>query len=451
MSQPPTVAQLRQDVDDLVTAIAQAPETLQAALISQLGEAEHKLNMAVDPMARLPLELQSLIFLAVPPSRNTHPYPPHPPPPDPLSTPMVFLQVCQLWRDIALATPKLWCNVGMVDLPRSPNYSNLCGLWLSRARSLPVSLSLRGFLALNQDVQDMVAQYSSQLESLTLGLVVPDAILIDADTTLRLGHWRGLELSSLKNLSLQASDPASFGRISRWLDVLGAAPMLSTLELDNVFFEPENNQELFPSPLMLASLQYLELGFPFMYDVLGTNGSSSRILRHLTLPALRELSLSVLDVGYGELNAFISRSSPPLESLHMAIPFNWSLSSLVQFLRLIPTLVSLHLSITSPDPQDAAKLFLLFDTLNTIDFLPNLHTVEMVADLHVPVDYEQMLRLLTFRRTLCPGLLESFKLQIPEYGPGTPIPPSDHLKSGLRQLMEDGLSLHIGHPSANLL
>ncbi|KAJ6577777.1 hypothetical protein B0H19DRAFT_985394, partial [Mycena capillaripes] len=66
--------------------------------------AQRELNAIRDPMARLPLELSSDIFLQCLPET---------PMPDACVAPMLLLNVCNMWSDIALSTPALWATISL--------------------------------------------------------------------------------------------------------------------------------------------------------------------------------------------------------------------------------------------------------------------------------------------------------------------------------------------------
>ncbi|KAJ6510707.1 hypothetical protein C8R45DRAFT_775783, partial [Mycena sanguinolenta] len=59
---------------------------------------QRQLNAVHDPIARLPLEISSQIFLQSLPH----------PKPGASDVPMLLLNVCNTWTDIALSTPDLW-------------------------------------------------------------------------------------------------------------------------------------------------------------------------------------------------------------------------------------------------------------------------------------------------------------------------------------------------------
>ncbi|KAJ7853706.1 hypothetical protein B0H14DRAFT_3653704, partial [Mycena olivaceomarginata] len=63
--------------------------------------AQRQLNAARDPVARLPLEISSEIFV-----QSLAPFPE----PGALHAPMLR-NICNAWSDIALSTPELWAAI----------------------------------------------------------------------------------------------------------------------------------------------------------------------------------------------------------------------------------------------------------------------------------------------------------------------------------------------------
>ncbi|KAJ7302070.1 hypothetical protein DFH08DRAFT_723533, partial [Mycena albidolilacea] len=58
-----------------------------------------QLNARIDPVARLPVEISSEIFI-----QSLPPFPQ----PGAIHIPMLLLNICNTWRDIALSTPSFW-------------------------------------------------------------------------------------------------------------------------------------------------------------------------------------------------------------------------------------------------------------------------------------------------------------------------------------------------------
>ncbi|KAK7022382.1 hypothetical protein R3P38DRAFT_3271151 [Favolaschia claudopus] len=433
MSQHSTIRELRSRIDDISSAI-EAQELLLRDLYSERSEAQQKLNFFLDPMARLPLELQSHIFLQI--SVDSHSNP------ELNGLPMVLLTVSRMWRDIALSTPRLWCMLVMDYLPRGPDYSQICDMWLSRARSLPLSLTLSGSPPLEQDVRDLVKRYRDQVASLTLKLSPYDDEYNLLSLYLLFRPDEDSRLSSLKTLSIGAREMAYFRGIDEWLNVFRAAPVLSSFTLYNTFTNEIDDSQ----PLYLASLEILHLGQPYPSMMLGESSTSCAILQYLTLPALKTLSLSEYDIPNEEFVAFFSRSAPPLESLDVAISSREPVVS--QVFCHIPTLTHLKLSAVAHD--GAADPFLPFLELlgKSSDILPNLCKLAFHTDFPVTIDYEKVLHMLEFRVSSCPVRLEGFSLVFPksraQYYDFTPYLPNDRVRSSLRKLAGDGLDIYLG-------
>ncbi|KAJ7457960.1 hypothetical protein B0H11DRAFT_203451 [Mycena galericulata] len=117
---------------------------------------QRQLNAARDPVARLPLEISSEIFLQSLPSL---------PEPGAHRVPMLLLNVCNAWSEIALSTPALWATIAVV-FPRARGFQELLGMWLQRARSQPLSISFTNDF--DDDVADVVWRHGQQIKHLEL-------------------------------------------------------------------------------------------------------------------------------------------------------------------------------------------------------------------------------------------------------------------------------------------
>ncbi|KAK7031732.1 F-box domain-containing protein [Favolaschia claudopus] len=162
---------------------------LQAAL-DQLVEERKALRREVwaYPILNLPNELTELIFRAcvspgvrVMPSRSI--------------PPLSLSHVCKQWRTIALSIPHLWNCVR----PRavSPNTVRLLELWLARAKTLPISISLSSTLLLPVEIPSWASRHSHRWEHVSL--VLPH---------IELSRLYWMDVSALKSLVLGGSgDP----------------------------------------------------------------------------------------------------------------------------------------------------------------------------------------------------------------------------------------------------
>ncbi|KAJ7453624.1 hypothetical protein B0H11DRAFT_1665734, partial [Mycena galericulata] len=95
-------------VEELQARIAKisADIELQKAVLKNLERSkilfQRQLNSVRDPVARLPLEISSEIFIqCLPPL----------PVPGAHRAPMLLLNVCNAWTGIALSTPALWASI----------------------------------------------------------------------------------------------------------------------------------------------------------------------------------------------------------------------------------------------------------------------------------------------------------------------------------------------------
>ncbi|KAK7000458.1 F-box domain-containing protein [Favolaschia claudopus] len=427
MSHISLVTELRFQLDQLSGQIDVQKQRLRD-LEQQRSDTRSRLNAILDPMARLPLEIQSQIFLCVG-------WTSHKPMVDPNDTPMIFLNVCHLWRVIALSTPRLWAAICMDSYPRKANtvgYNQLCKSWLQRARNLPLSLGLDGCLKFRANVQALVTEYQDRLQSLTLNV---------ASALGRLIRMRG-PFPALRNLTFRSD-------ASLYLDT---SPEISHFSIYNLFREADI--ELLDIPLLtLAHLEDLQVGNPDFSTSPVMDDNSASLLQYLCLPALKNLSLTVLDIPDEEMVSFFARSSPPLESLTVALDVLWPTSLVERCLRLIPTLTSLKLSVVfAGDINDMFRSF--FEILGSPSLLPQLRRITLWAGRRTKINYEELLSMLRTRRTTP---LESFELVfLPDFGVAESprvfsAQPNTEVKAALRQLVTDGVRVHVGPAGDNLL
>ncbi|KAK7049143.1 hypothetical protein R3P38DRAFT_3620813 [Favolaschia claudopus] len=444
-------AELCATIDELTRKI-DAQKQLLRDLEEQRSQARRRLNSLHDPMARLPLEIQSHIFLCVDHTWDR-------PSTYPDNVPMVFVAVSRLWRLIALSTPRLWSTISMNNLPRRACYAELCGKWMERAGTLPLSMSLEGssLRLARSGIQDLVYQYRERLESLTLKLdgthtdVTGFGALVDVDGPFK--ALRKLTISSEVDVALgSAEDPGL-------LNMLDDAPNLTHCVMRNFFYEEEEDLEPEDSellPVTLTSLETLELGSPHIFAFLSRAGNSAGILQYLTLPALKNLHLSALDITYDAFTAFLTRSSPPLESLDLALHSGvWPDAVLEQSLGLIPTLASLKIS-AGPGTSQQDRFGPFLEVLaSSRDILPNLRKLTLWMSHSASVDYERIIRMLDNRRS-CPAPLECLEIYFAPFGAqghdySTNLPNDGQIRSALEQFVKNGMQIHIGPSTRNLL
>ncbi|GLB40726.1 hypothetical protein LshimejAT787_0805970 [Lyophyllum shimeji] len=125
--------------DEITRLVARLDELrLQQKKIDEFVRGHRRLAPAI---RRLPVEIIQRIFFWSLPTRN--------PAMSAKEAPMLLGRVCSTWRQISLATPRLWCglhlNVSSVEFERQTAqlelYSDAVTGWLGRSGSLPLSIS----------------------------------------------------------------------------------------------------------------------------------------------------------------------------------------------------------------------------------------------------------------------------------------------------------------------
>ncbi|KAK7022395.1 F-box domain-containing protein [Favolaschia claudopus] len=433
---PPNIATLRKRIDDLSSTIrAESQEQHIHDLEKEQSEARRQLNSLLDPMARLPLELQSHIFCDV--ERVKAHNAPHP-----ADVPMLFLSVCHLWSVIALSTPALWTRLEIRSLPCSDTHEELCRKWMGRAGSLPLTLTLgaRGSLRLDDSLQELIAEYQHQLETLTLKLGFTRA-------TPRIP--RRIEVQgpfpSLRRLTITTGDEIWFSSVQDWLHVLEQCPELTWCRFENIPFDYDEAEELGNSalPLVHTSLHHLDLGLGDPPSN-GFDRNSAVVLAYLILPALRTLSISDFDLPLTEFISFFTRSAPPLESLSILVPFlsNVEARQLPQMFAPISGLQHLRLATAHNVAVNRSLEFM--DSL--AGCLPHLQSLSMYMFSGKRPDYERLLSMLSARRSSQKTPLKAFNLWFSDragHDYAADVLSADVLLA-FRNLVQDGMEIHVG-------
>ncbi|KAJ6585620.1 hypothetical protein B0H19DRAFT_1250413 [Mycena capillaripes] len=219
------------------------------------------------------------------------------------------------------------------------------------------------------------------------------------------------------------------------MDILRAAPALVDCEFGDM--QPD---EVDVAPLTHLCLRHLRLGKCFQPDDLdGALVNTAAVLKHLTSPVLETLFIRALDISDDELSSFLTRSSPPLQSLHLAI---WDSDDGLagEHLRSVSSLTDLtieYLQYNEDGQPDS-----VFETL-AIDqkFLPNIRNLNIqdwVPDAHAPL----LITVPTARR----AKLHSFRVI---FSKREESQLDDHLLATLRQLAQDGMEIHFGPSECN--
>ncbi|KAJ7896401.1 hypothetical protein B0H14DRAFT_501188 [Mycena olivaceomarginata] len=369
---------------------------------------QRQINSALDPVARLPLEISSEIF-----RQSLAPFPDV----GPLHAPMLLLNICNAWTDIALSTPSLWAAIHIIfpsGISSTQGLKTLVRIWLQRARNRPLSISLSG-TDLDYDVVSIIWSHAQQLKHLEISDVDPNDDYISL--------WEGTTPGPLPSLETLTTPDGGFSP-RHILDLLRLAPNLieCTLELDDIIAVDEI--------LVLPKLHRL------MFGEYGTSPRfDCRFLDHLSLPGLETLFVHAI---LERLLPFLQRSSPPLRELVLGDESDMPL--LAECLHLVPDLRRFEMwdSLCSLVEDFFAALVQcpsLLPQLRTLVF--RINEDQMVDDLPISL-WTVALRALTARRTH----LQVFHLEAP-VGLVSSIIPAAEISAALGELAADGMKICI--------
>ncbi|KAK7048990.1 hypothetical protein R3P38DRAFT_1883136 [Favolaschia claudopus] len=428
MSPPSSfIAGLQGRIDELAQAI-ETQKTLLRNLEQEHSAARSRLNSFLDPMARLPLELQSDIFLRCMPLSQ--------PKPSPYEAPMVFLSVSRLWNHIALATPALWAQLRIERLPRKAGVFSLCDLWLTRAPAIPLALTLHSTAGLDHTVRQFLARCGPRLGSLSLELAldfrptsVVRQIILNAAFPL------------LETMTIESEDCTVLKNANDLVAPLRSSPVLVEYTIRNIcmLYNPPD-PSMHVEPLTHISLQKLHLGSIREPEYFCGRGSSADILRYVTLPSLRHLTITEFDITPDDFASFIARSSPPLYSLHVAIRIPDDV--LIAWLRIIPSIT--HLLVAREFPEQFISS-LSTDSSPHLRLLPNLRHLTLVPGMLSSPACQAVARMLDVRCARIDNTrLDSFRLVHPRAL-------HEDVLVDLRRLVSEGLEVRFGKDGEKIL
>ncbi|KAK7039357.1 hypothetical protein R3P38DRAFT_3349514 [Favolaschia claudopus] len=424
----------RMSIEEIEARISKltADIELQTEVLRQLHQlksaAQRELNDIRDPFPRLPPELLYQIFQYCRPDG--------PPKPDPRAVPMLLLNVCHRWVDMALSLPDLWAAI-YVDLP----HVHIMEGWLHRAGRHLLSIDLR--TDLSSELVLIMRQFANQIRYLSLHQEQLSA------NTFAIGLLPNLEAMKIGFLKSDFDPSQGFTEHDtlNWnlysycpsaiLKLLRLAPNLQECVFDQGVSTDENDEDdeeendggLFPN------LRTLKLGSPQS----GSYGCSNKMLRHLTLPSLQTLHLtfSTTVISPVDLSSFLQRSSPPLHTLILA--YDSQTANFTDCLRLVPSLEHLKLYVNhwhrEPSFLDVPPSTLSDSTLH---LLPNLGTLEIEAQCRYNAErcYAAFLHLLFSRRSkLARASLILSGWDDPEPGPV--------VYAGLQELAASGMDIQM--------
>ncbi|KAJ7433069.1 hypothetical protein B0H11DRAFT_2297013 [Mycena galericulata] len=437
--------------DELTLATSMAAADLQEALELSAEDSSDVLGLPVHPpsfdlVARLPFDISSEIFMQCLPIAPTEgprspaifSHHPTPPPPTPNDAPMILLNICRRWSEIALSSPALWGNIH-VDFPRSDGFEKLFETWLSRAAGSALNISLHG--SFDRSILTSVQTRAERLQSLELyirseldlGMLVEEAVSFPSLKSLTIGNKRTANMILL--------------RIDEVMDLLRLAPNLTECTFDNIHYALAAEHSIVDlQPLVLPHLHILNIGQYRNPSSGGPQPHPNIILQSLSLPSLRSLNLSRIPSNAQSLLEFLRRSLPPLRKLVLGRG-ELTQSTRDECFRIVPTLTHLELLF------EVGQIFLVdLATRSRQDFLPNLVSLTIHDVLAQNTPYNDLVRALAARRLTSLRSVEVFwretDIIIMDILART-IP--EQTVTALREFVDDGMRIHIGQRQRNLL
>ncbi|KAF7361441.1 hypothetical protein MSAN_01177200 [Mycena sanguinolenta] len=366
---------------------------------------QRQLNKLIDPVARLPLEISSEIFLqCMWPFPDIY-YGAH-------NVPMLLLNISHAWTDIALSTPALWSAIN-IAFPCPSGLKELLPIWLERARNRPLSISLEVRERFDEEVVAIVWGHGQQMKHLQV-----------FEEEIRDRRWSIEEMIPGQLPALQTLTMRGEAFTRRYiLQLLRLAPNLIEYVVYDTRIDPDDVEKV-----VLPQLRRLAFGEPGGYPC-----SDQELLEYLSLPVLEALQLETSGRG---LLAFLKQSSPPLLELILK-----STKDIIDFVALAEYVAGLiRLEVWFPKQQEVETLFAV---LASQSLLLHLHTLIIHLDLYRPSQnsddfWTALVHALAARRTQ----IQVFRLMVPLRLPDSLTPASD-IAAAIQELRTDGMHVSI--------
>ncbi|KAJ7621405.1 hypothetical protein FB45DRAFT_1062389 [Roridomyces roridus] len=343
---------------------------------------QRQVNDILDPIARLPVEISSKIFV-----ERLHPFLYTPPPSGIQRIPTLLLQICHAWTDIALSTTSLWTKIHIV-LPVSRGFPAVLQGWLERARDQPLHLHITIRFGRNEAFDDGVSavlqRRSGQLQCIDIHLAEHASmshVPFESTQTDPMPHLQTLRIKSHNN---SVCDPSTL------LQLLHRAPNLVELSLDFLHIRDATVDEI--GAIVLPRLRRL-------YVARIVAGEGGEIFQFITAPGIEYLALKFVSTLSNDLLSFLKRSSPPLQNLAVDCAESPEPEFLDELLSLVPTLI--RLDIGFPDPDLIERLFTILARTHPSRALPILQTIEFqssAGDEISDASWDHLLPILVARR-----------------------------------------------------
>ncbi|KAJ6525086.1 hypothetical protein DFH09DRAFT_175897 [Mycena vulgaris] len=413
-----SIAELHACIDQLSADIIWQKEVLKH-LESRKSTAQRQLNVILDPVARLPHEISSEIFVQCLPAR---------PGPQASDAPLVFLNICNTWTDIALSTPALWAAIHLDGRPVS-DQSSLLDAWLERAGSRPISISLPTNLP--ADMAAVIARHADNLQDLRMIQEDDVTALITSA-----GPFVCLTTLAMSGFPEEGTSPSRTTRST--MELLRASPNLVECTFDRMFYEDDHDHHATAEVLVLPDMEHLKFAkYPGSF-------SSERILDYISTPRLQTLHFPSYSLAFEGLSRFLKRSSPPLQKLVLGcrVPgrwCGWTAKEMEKCLSLLPELT--HLEVYQPWNATADNIFTILADSPRI--VPKLSSFTLRRFHPTTLCFQKLLAGLSVRHKQ----INSVRLQFHSDSE----PPAEEVCVALRRFVADGISIQIGTEERNYI
>ncbi|KAJ7709441.1 hypothetical protein B0H17DRAFT_1248924 [Mycena rosella] len=403
---------LRNIIAETTAQLAQY-QSLMDKLLAKRESAQLQLDFIVYPVLSLPPEITSEIFLSCLPTSYTDP---NKKSVNPKEAPMLLSHVCRTWRQVALSTPALWCELDF-DL-RHANDSHVLKTWLSRARELLLSLNLTLWSLrvenTTSSILEMLAGSSHRMRSLRLRLRLEQLRDIEepndpwsfsllqmvAINVINIRLYRHSVPATnhpiqmfknsplLREVSLARGPPSFIPLPWHQLSKFTGKYMAFSICLETLRLVPNLTECTFidcqhETPDLHVS-SHLKLQSLTVVQNEGESLDNFDILKFLSLPALQTLLLELFyapNCFENVLEGFLSRFSPPLQKITVFGAEHYMDLDTTLFLRM-PLLADLEAR--EPTAEFIENFFASFNDQDTA-FLPHLQHLALVGFL-TPLD-----------------------------------------------------------------
>ncbi|KAJ7474722.1 hypothetical protein FB451DRAFT_1246432 [Mycena latifolia] len=359
----------------------------------------------VYPILTIPTELTAKIFVDCLPDHGRVW-------PSAEMAPLLLVQVCRSWREIALGTGDLWKSADVSFESNSRPYTNVCRIlsrWFPRAVGRPLSLTVRcGYSRSDVPpaILTSISTFQTQLGRLELRLPLADFRKLKriGGSFYRLYHlaisltdwWSAVGV-------LFDFDAPSLHKLCLGVGILlptdaGISPLLTTLEIS----EPMSFEVVLGLVQRFPQLQHLK-AFPDGIDPMHPAepqivaqlysldfAANSNYLDRIKVPNLQSLGFPLEISSAASFSSLISRSACLLQHLTLYIS-ETDENQLEECFSTVPFLISLKVEADDENTQQ------IFECLTNTPLLPHLRA--LMVSTSGPLNYEPVIQMASSRRS----------------------------------------------------